>query len=133
MKPILMLVALCALAGCDPLAGTPLDPATVSQKSTADICHMILYARIGHGQPSDMTIGIAELSRRKAFPPREVQAISAMHVYVGMSEAAAVCAFGSNPEDVNITTTAYGSDTQYVFGGGLYLYTANGRVTAIQS
>jgi hypothetical protein len=37
------------------------------------------------------------------------------------------------PDDINSTTTAYGTSEQWVYGGGNYLYFTNGRLTAIQN
>ncbi len=74
---------------------------------------------------------LAELSRRKAFTAAELQAIQAQHVFIGMSHTAALCSWGK-PQAVHRTTTARITHEQLVYGDN-YLYSTNGKITAIQN
>lgn len=52
-------------------------------------------------------------------------------VYIGMNRELAELSWGS-PEKINRTRTSYGSDEQWVFGLGRYLYFEDDRLVAVQ-
>ena len=126
------MAALVGLSACDPFAAPPLDPATVQQKSTTDICYQIGVAKVGAGNQTDFSVGMEELTRRAEFSRKDLAAIADTRVYIGMPEDAALCSIGLPPSDVNVTTTGYSVRKQFVYSTVMYLYTENGKVTAIQ-
>ncbi|MFT5875115.1 MAG: hypothetical protein ACI8WT_004096 [Clostridium sp.] len=72
---------------------------------------------------------------KKAKVEAEVQAEEELKYsppYVGMTEAdLRKCEWGQ-PDDVNTTTTAYGTSKQYCYSGYKYVYVEDGVVTSIQ-
>ena len=52
---------------------------------------------------------------------------------VGMSEHDANLSAWGPPQQINRTVTTYGTNEQWVYGTGRYLYLVNGRVTAIST
>ena len=52
------------------------------------------------------------------------------YIYIGDTSEIVREAWGG-PEDINRTITAYGTDEQWVYGLGNYVYFRNGKVTAI--
>lgn len=71
----------------------------------------------------------SDLERR--FNEREQNAIQARIIFLGMSEAAMLESRGQ-PIGVNRTVTAAGEHKQYVYPGGVYIYTEDGVVTSWQ-
>jgi hypothetical protein len=125
---------LAAAAACAVVTGcaAPPDPATVQSLSLHDLCWSINSAKIvGHG---GLVAGLGELRRRKLFTEADISAIGTRQIFIGMSESAMVCAFAGVFDAVNTTRTAYGVDVQYVVTSlyGPYIYTTNGKVTAVQ-
>ncbi len=53
------------------------------------------------------------------------------YIYIGDTKKIVLEAWGE-PEDINRTTTRYGTSEQWVYGLGCYVYFENGVVTAIQ-
>lgn len=53
-------------------------------------------------------------------------------VSIGMTKSEALASNWGKPNDINRTTTANGTEEQWVFDGG-YLYFTNGKLTAIQN
>jgi len=53
------------------------------------------------------------------------------YIYIGDTKEIVLESWGQ-PEDINRTTTAYGTTEQWVYGLGCYIYFENGKVTAIQ-
>ncbi len=58
-------------------------------------------------------------------------AVESGKVFVGMTIEQARMSWG-NPKEINRTTTSRGSEEQWVYGNGNYLYVGNGKVTAVQ-
>lgn len=124
------------------LAGTALtactlSPETVQQRSTADVCYAWAISRVGSTGPENAEIAFQELVRRQAFPNKDLVAIKTFgKPIVGMSEPAAICAWGGTYDYVNTTSTENGATKQFVerFESGYtrYFYTRNGVVTAVQ-
>jgi hypothetical protein len=77
-----------------------------------------------------------ELARRNIhMGSAEDELIGAKRLRVGTSRCLMWAAWGSSTRD-NRTTTAYGTRIQHVFGSSgtrNYVYTENGRITAIQN
>lgn len=126
-----MLAAAAALTACT------LSEETVSQRSTPEICYAWAISRVGSTDAANGEIAFQELLRRKAFPNKDLVAIKTFgKPIVGMSENAAICAWGGTYDSVNTTTTANGTMKQYVerFESGYtrYFYTQNGVVTGVQ-
>ncbi|MEB2785547.1 hypothetical protein U3A59_12915 [Algoriphagus sp. E1-3-M2] len=53
-------------------------------------------------------------------------------IWIGMTEEMLIDSWG-NPQDINSTVTRYGSEKQYDYGGGQYVYVENGKVDAWQN
>lgn len=125
------ILAMIALGGCT------LSEDTVGQRSTAEVCYAWAISRVGSTDASNAEIAYQELLRRKEFSNKDLVAIKVFgKPIVGMSEKAAICAWGGSYDSVNTTSTANGTMKQYVerFESGYtrYFYTQNGVVTAVQ-
>ena len=123
-----------SLSACVPTLTTE----NVQSTPTDTVCANIVGSHVGNSPASVGDMGLAELKRRGLFTPRELDAIRAGKIYVGMSEAAMYCSIGAFDYGVNTTTTAAGVTKQYLVGDGtyakrIYVYTTNGRVSAVQS
>lgn len=119
------------------LAACTLSEDTVGQQSTPEICYAWAISRVGSTDAANGEIAFQELLRRKEFSNKDLVAIKAFgKPIVGMSEKAAICAWGGSYDSVNTTTTSSGTMKQYVerFESGYtrYFYTQNGIVTAVQ-
>lgn len=126
-------VVVCALV----LGACTLSEETVGQQSTGEICYAWAISRVGSTDAANGEIAFQELLKRKAFSNKDLVAIKAFgKPIVGMSEAAAICAWGGTYDTVNTTTTGNGTMKQYVerfeSGYARYFYTQNGVVTAVQ-
>lgn len=51
---------------------------------------------------------------------------------IGMTASEVRSSSWGSPNDINKTTTAYGVNEQWVYGGGRYIYFEDGIVSAIQ-
>jgi hypothetical protein len=127
------LVASLVLAAC---AGSPAvisgaSPAELKQYNNAQLC--LTYFTSGQETRARMK---AELDSRQAFPATLWPAIDAKQVSIGMPEAAVLCSWG-RPDDVNTSTSAYGTRKQLVYRRGAsqrqYIYTTNGVVESTSS
>jgi hypothetical protein len=117
-------------------AGSPMriamsDPATLQAESTDKLC-------AAYGQNLGRDKVRAELQRRDALTAREWEHVDKRKVFIGMSSTAALCSWGS-PDRINSTITGGGRSEQWVYTcptstyrGCNYLYTVDGRVSAIQ-
>lgn len=81
--------------------------------------------------------GIAAMNKRKAnlidkYGESIANLIIQHKVKIGMTKEMARESWGI-PEDINKTTTQYGTFEQWVYGGGNYLYFDNGVLTTIQN
>jgi hypothetical protein len=54
-------------------------------------------------------------------------------VRIGMTQAEVLASSWGRPDDINKTTTAYGTSEQWVYGHRNYLYFRNGILTTIQN
>ena len=119
------------LAGCVPIA----TEKNVGTMPMADLCTSVIVAS-NLGNPGGAALALAEVERRGQFTAAEMRAIRTNSVVPGMSEAAAVCAWGNAYDTVNLTSTARGTSKQFVYSSDYsktrYFYTENGRVTAVQ-
>jgi hypothetical protein len=119
------------------LTACTLSPETVAQRSTADICYAWAISRVGSTGPENAEVAFQELVRRQEFSNKDLVAIKTFgKPVVGMSEQAAICAWGGTYDYVNTTTTQNGATRQFVerFESGYtrYFYTRSGVVTAVQ-
>jgi hypothetical protein len=76
----------------------------------------------------------AETLRKATFTDREIEAIIARRIFIGMSEDALIESWGK-PNDINRTVNAYTVHKQYVYGVSphkKYVYVDDGVVTAWQ-
>jgi hypothetical protein len=119
------------LAGCLPIATAE----NVGTMPMADLCTSVIVAR-NLENAEGAALALAEIDRRGQFSAAEMQQIRVNNVVPGMSEAAAVCAWGNAYDAVNVTATAGGTSKQFVYASDFsktrYFYTENGRVTAVQ-
>ncbi|WWT39573.1 hypothetical protein [Microcystis phage Mae-JY02] len=132
MKRYGTVIIVASLAGC-----VTLDPATVSTKSTPQVCYSWAVARVGNSDNTTAATAYDELLRRQAFSKRDLDMIrSHGRPMPGMTEGAAICAWGGSYDTVNTTTTASGTTRQFIerfeTGYTRYFYTRNGIVTAVQ-
>lgn len=160
---ILSVLIVCCLGGCaTQITSLDVDTAVKSYK-TWQIASDYYYARTGTkgylyslgtgGKGStildtpeavlvepDVLAQYEEALLRSGLPERELEAARLGRVYVGMSSDGAIAAWG-RPGNVNRTTTAAGSNQQWVYyerlSSGLrmpikYLYFEHDRITAIQ-
>ena len=72
----------------------------------------------------------ADSAARRLAAQREVTGGTTVHV--GSDQKDIIAAYGY-PEKMNTTETAGALRVQYVYPNGMYIYTVNGRVTAIQN
>lgn len=124
MKRLLLLVAL--TAGCE------MSPDRASKSGIGGLCYAVAVSRAGNSSPESGANALVELVRRGAITEAEAKTISRNGPTIGMREDVAVCAWGGLYDHVNTTQTASGIRKQFVFAAGRYLYTTNGRLTAIQ-
>lgn len=101
------------------------DETTVKAQSDVDLCrtYSLMIGKTRDGS----TVG-QELQRRLTG---EWSTIKQRLINIGMSEAALVCSWGL-PNRVNTSTGSWGTKKQWVYGGGQYVYTSNGRITGWQ-
>jgi hypothetical protein len=97
--------------------------AALPEASTEEVCRLARNRLVNEAN--------AELSRRRAFAPRELELIAARQVSIGMSEGALLCSWGP-PERANRSVGSWGVHIQYVYPGRKYIYTQNGKVTSWQ-
>lgn len=126
------LATLLALAGC----GVPMVTASnVGSMPTLDVCTGAIVAR-NLGDQDAAAIADAEIKRRGEFSAAEISRIRQNSVAPGMSERAAICAWGTAYDAVNVTTTGSGVNKQFVYRSDYtktrYFYTRNGQVTTVQ-
>lgn len=115
------------LAAC---AAPPSGPESFAGMTDATLCNNWVTAARS-GMTAFAEPAWEELSRRRALTARDVEDVTAGVVRVGMSEAAAICAWG--PMDrANRAGGAYGEMSQLVMASGSYVYTRDGRVTSWQ-
>lgn len=129
-----MLPLAALLSGC---VGFDVSQDDAGGRSVMQLCQTLTAARYSGASKESGAIAAKELAGRKVFSAQEFAAIQRGQAYPGMSETAGLCAWGGYWYDVNTTMTAGGTSKQYVFGDGQYvprryLYTENGRVTALQ-
>jgi hypothetical protein len=104
-------------------------PEGYAKADNRDLCRAVYYGKSIQARD--------ELNKRGALTQREWDAAVQGKVFIGMSELAAVCAWGL-PTKVNSTVTGYGSGEQWVYGKPSqynkpnYLYMTGGRVAAVQ-
>ncbi len=131
MKLVCGATILAALSGCVPIA----TEENVEKMPMAELCTSIIVAR-NLGNSSSAVLAMSEIERRGQFSASELRHIRTNTVVPGMSEGAAICAWGNAYTDINVTTTAGGASKQYVYASEYrkthYFYTENGRVTAVQ-
>ena len=101
-----------------------------------------LFAKASDGRLSELRWSpvrkrIEDVARARArwtaasWQQKAMEWVLSAAVYVGMTTDMVHEAWGY-PEEINQTTTAYGTSEQWVYGNGRYVYVVNGRVTAIQ-
>ena len=120
------------LAGCVPIA----TEKNVGTMPMAELCTSVIVAR-NLSNAKGAVLALTEIERRGQFTAAEMRQIRSNNVAPGMSEAAAICAWGRAYDAVNVTSTASGISRQFVYTSDYsktrYFYTANGRVTAVQT
>jgi hypothetical protein len=128
---IFVLGAGALLSGCVPIA----TEKSVGTMPMAGLCTSVIVAR-NLGNAESAVLALTEVERRGQFTAAEMRLIRTNTVAPGMSEAAAVCAWGNAYDSVNVTTTAGGTSKQFVYASDYsktrYFYTTNGRVSAVQ-
>lgn len=135
MKPVIAAVtAAAALSAC--VGSFDISDAALPAATMPEVCQSLAAAR-ANGNQDNAARMLSEIERRGAFSTRELRNIAAAKAEPGMSEYAGLCAWGYYWYDRNTTATAGGTTTQYVIGDGTYnprryLYTRNGKVTAVQ-
>lgn len=126
------------MAGCVALSGCmTVTEANVSTLSVQDLCTSRIVAK-NLGQPDKASLAFTEIQKRGGFTAPELRAIEANQVFVGMSDAAGLCAWGNAYDTVNTTATAGGVSRQFVYRGNeyvksRYLYSSGGRITGFQT
>lgn len=133
MRRVAIACAAIVLAGCV----APVSKDTVGELSEEGLC--VRYGDALRSSAMDqVTILGAELARRGiTMGSTENEVALRKVVRVGLSRCSMWASWGSSLRD-NRTTTAYGTRIQHVFGmvtgtSRNYVYTENGRITAIQN
>lgn len=120
-----------SMAGCVPMA----TEQNVKTLPMAELCTSVIVAR-NLGDTNGASLAMDEIERRAQFTEAEMRSIRINNVVPGMTEAAALCAWGNGYAAVNTTTTANGTSKQYVYSNDYtknrYFYSENGHVTAVQ-
>ena len=81
------------------------------------------------GKPYASAVAKSEKAERsKQFAYMKGKGVS-----IGMSQDEALASNWGKPVRINRTITAHGTNEQWVYGGGNYLYFENGKLTAIQN
>ncbi|MDC7713045.1 hypothetical protein PQU96_02700 [Vogesella sp. LYT5W] len=117
---------------------TTISPSTAKSLGNAALC-----MQYGHwlrmGNPQAVSTVAAEIKNRGGVSPSQAEhsIIMSESVAIGMSECGMLAAMGS-PNGQNSTITSNGRRTQYVFRPfhgrySTYVYTDNGKVTAVQN
>lgn len=112
-------------------------PLAAGADTVGNLCRTITAARAGNATAEQAKAAFTEIARLGVFANRDMDAIARGQIYIGMPEAAMVCATGNFNYGIHTTQTAAGVSRQYVLGDGTYnprryVYTENGVVTAIQ-
>jgi hypothetical protein len=120
------------LTGC-----VSVTPETAAGQTIPNLCLAVLYGNNQVGTAESGAAALAELRSRGLFSNAEIEQIARSRPAPGMSESAGLCAWGYAQNGVNTTVTAGGTSKQFTYGDGVYsplryLYTTNGRVTAVQ-
>lgn len=130
MKRSALWAAITLLSGC-----VAVTESNVSTLSLMEVCTGRIVAQ-NLEQEANANLAFAEIQKRGGFSAAELRAIKAHDAFVGMSEAAGLCSWGSAFDAVNTTTTASGVSKQYVYASDYsktrYLYATNGRISGIQ-
>lgn len=131
LTTVLAAVAMLAACAGSPIAISNAKPEELKQYNNAQLC--ATYFTSGQDTRARMK---AELDARQAFPASVWTTIDAKQISIGMPEAAVLCSWGS-PDDVNTSTSAYGTRKQLVYRRGSssrqYVYTVNGIVESTSS
>lgn len=118
-------------------AGCVTTPEQADNASIGSLCYTYAVAVAGNASPEAGGVALTELQQRGYLSAAEVQSLVTGPIRPGMTEKAALCAWGNSYERVNTTQTAGGLTKQYVDGTAIgspsYLYTRNGVVTGIQT
>lgn len=133
VKPFLLLASALLVSACQ----WSVTEETVGQTNTRELCGTVTAARHGNASAASSDLAMAELRERGEFSAQELRDIETGNIRIGMTEHAGLCAAGYHWYGRNETITASGTRAQYVMGDGQYnprwyLYTENGRVSAIQ-
>ena len=118
-----------AACGTMPMNLVNLPPERLQSVSFPDLCA---------GYRLNQSENVRDELMRRGLSATDVRRVGNRQVAIGMSERAAVCAWG-RPTTVNTTTTARGTRKQLVYRSNSqgararYIYIENGRVAAIQN
>lgn len=128
IKSIIGILSILVVTGC----ATP-DEVTMQAMTPIGLCQSYAMARNVTYSSSWLNASMDELKRRGVLNEEELDLISKKRVRLGMSEHAAVCAWGPY-KDVNTSRGSWGIHRQFVMGDfGPYVYTENGKVTSTQN
>ena len=94
--------------------------------SDFDMCNQYKYR-------SEMQERISRLKKQvEGLTPEQVEQATDGNITMGMSHSAVRLSLGK-PDKINDTTTQYGTHSQWVYDGVMYVYFENGKVTAWQN
>lgn len=100
-----------------------------SARSRADAIELVMKNAPEKGREFEKLHG--QLVARAA---QEMKAERKRHgVSIGMSKEDVIASSWGHPESVNKTSTAYGTNEQWVYSSGSYLYFDDGKLTAVQN
>jgi hypothetical protein len=118
------------LSGCagSPMRIASMGPDQLKAQTSEDLCKAYSYK-----QRAEIK---SELISRKAISENEWKLVDTRKVGIGMGEVALFCAWGQ-PSTVNESVSAQGTRRQWVYRAcdackAQYVYTVNGKVTAMQ-
>jgi hypothetical protein len=128
----LTVVIVCSgMMACVPFA----TEKNVNSMPMGELCTSVIVAR-NLGNAKAAVLALDEIEARGQFTDSQMSNIRTNTIVPGMSEDAALCAWGNGYASVNVTATAGGTSKQYVYSSDYsktrYFYTENGKVTAIQ-
>lgn len=129
LRCTLLVVAAAVLLGCQ---GSPVQVNQLTPDQLADVPDRNVCLAYSHGGRAHIR---EEIQRRGLVDEQDWTLIDQGQIRIGMNYCGGLAAWG-RPAAVNTTTTAHGTDRQWVYERGgyrrAYFYTTGGVIRAIQ-